>query len=72
MPLRRKKLDETNQPGYNKNMSNGPSENEMIVFLQAKGAKFDKNFKQWLYPGIRGYFPTFRMYKIVKEAVDKK
>lgn len=53
-------------------MSNGPSENEMIVFLQSNGAKFDKNFKQWFYPGIRGPFPTFRMYKIVKEMVDKK
>jgi hypothetical protein len=53
-------------------MSNGPSENEMIVFLQFNGAKFDKNFKQWFYPGIRGPFPTFRMYKIVKEIVDKK
>lgn len=53
-------------------MSNGPSENEMIVFLQAHGAKFDKNFKQWTYPGVRDYFPTFRMYKNLKEMVDKK
>lgn len=58
-------------------MRNGPAnpdgitENEMIVFLQTNGAKFDSKFKQWFFPGIRGYFPTFKMYKIVKEKVDK-
>jgi hypothetical protein len=52
-------------------MSNGPTENEMIVFLQANGAKFDKNFKQWTYPGVRGLLSTFRMYKELKEMVDK-
>jgi hypothetical protein len=53
-------------------MNDDQAENEMIVFLQVNGARFDRNFKQWQYPGIRGYYPTYRMYKLLKEMVDKK
>lgn len=52
--------------------NNEASENEKIVFLQSNGAKFDKSFRQWTYPGVRGYMPTFQMYKYVKNKVDNQ
>ena len=47
--------------------NNEASENEKIVFLQANGAKFDKSFRQWTIPGVRGFLSTFRAYSLLKE-----
>ena len=42
------------------------SENEMIVFLQTNGAKFDKNSKGWTHPVFPGFFSMIRLYQILR------
>jgi hypothetical protein len=51
-------------------MNDGPTEAEMIVFLQTHGAKFDKKMQRWTVSGVRGLLSTGQMYRELKNKVD--
>jgi hypothetical protein len=42
------------------------TENEMISYLQSKKAKYNKQFRGWAAPGIRGYCSLYELYSRLK------